>query len=74
VEGECTAVLRGLVPDAAAKEKAVALTQDTKGVLKVVDHLAVLPKPRVISIPETQAPSEPGDEVPAVAVRPRPLR
>jgi hypothetical protein len=74
VEEESTAILRGLVPDAAAKEKAVALTQDTKGVLKVVDHLAVPPKPRVISTPEAKSRMEPRDDVPAVAARPRPVR
>jgi hypothetical protein len=48
VEDDGTAVLKGLVPDAAHKEKAVALTRDTRGVARVVDHLAVPPPPRVI--------------------------
>lgn len=49
VEEDGTAVLKGLVPDAAHKEKAVILTRDTRGVAKVVDHLAVPPPPRVIN-------------------------
>jgi|GEM_PF-3217922 len=49
VELEGTAVLRGLVQDDQAKEKVVALTRDTRGVLKVVDHLAVIPQPRIFS-------------------------
>jgi osmotically-inducible protein OsmY len=61
VEDESTAILKGLVPDAAAKEKAVALTRDTRGVLQVVDHLAVVPPPRIIV-------ARPANEtVPAVA-------
>ena len=66
VEDESTAVLKGLVLDAAAKEKAVELTRDTRGVLKVVDHLAVTPPPRVITAPTAD------DAAPAVAVLPRP--
>jgi osmotically-inducible protein OsmY len=68
VEDGGTAVLKGLVPDAAAKEKAVALTRDTRGVLTVVDHLAVVPPARVIV-----APAAPASDA-AVAGRPRPLR
>jgi hypothetical protein len=49
VEDECTVVLKGLVPDTEAKEKAVVLARDTRGVLQVIDHLAVPPPPRVIS-------------------------
>ncbi len=49
IEDETTVVLKGLVPDAACKEKAVALARDTRGVERVVDHLAVMPRPRVIS-------------------------
>ena len=74
VEEEGTAVLRGLVPNAEAKERAVGLTQDTKGVLKVVDHLAVIPKPRIISVPQAEPEQADSIEaVPAVAVRPRPV-
>lgn len=58
VEDESTAILEGLVPDATAKEKAVALTRDTRGVLQVVDHLAVPPPPRVIAAPSAAAPPE----------------
>lgn len=68
VEDESTAILEGLVPDAAAKEKAVALTRDTRGVLRVVDHLAVVPPPRVIVAPPAN------DTVPTVAPRPRSQR
>jgi hypothetical protein len=52
IDEEGTAVLRGLVPDAAHKDKALALTRDTRGVMKVVDHLAVPPSPRVVNTPE----------------------
>ena len=51
VEEDGTAVLRGLVPDASHKEKAMTLTRDTRGVERVVDHLAVSPTPRVINTP-----------------------
>lgn len=68
VEEENTAILKGLVPDATAKEKAVALTRDTRGVNKVVDQLAVVPPARVIVAPPAD------DNVPADAGRPRPLR
>lgn len=37
-------VLRGSVPNQSAKRKAVRLTQDTVGVKRVVDELAVLEK------------------------------
>jgi hyperosmotically inducible periplasmic protein len=38
-------ILRGAVPSAEAKSKAVALAQDTVGVLRVVDQLTVGPPP-----------------------------
>jgi osmotically-inducible protein OsmY len=38
-----TVVLKGSVPDAAAKKKAVELANDTIGVEQVVDQLAVAP-------------------------------
>ncbi len=66
VEDASTVVLKGLVPDEASKEKAVALARDTRGVQKVVDHLAITPAPRVI---DASAPAGP-----AVATRPRSLR
>ena len=53
VSADGTAVLRGAVPDDAAKKRAVVLTRDTVGVTQVVDELTVLPPPRVI---ETRAP------------------
>ena len=68
VEDESTAVLKGLVPDDESKEKAVQLTRDTRGVLKVIDHLAVPPPPRVITSPRED------DGVPAVATRSRSVR
>ena len=43
-----TAVLRGGVPDAASKQRAIILARDTVGVTQVVDQLTVLPPPRVI--------------------------
>ena len=51
VEDESTAILEGLVADAGDKEKAVALTRDTRGVRKVIDRLAVIPASRVIDAP-----------------------
>ena len=51
---EGTATLRGQVPDAAAKEKAVALARDTRGVVRVVDHVAVTPPPRVFDARDPQ--------------------
>jgi hyperosmotically inducible protein len=42
------AVLRGVVPDAAAKTKAVALAADTVGVTRVVDELSIVPPTRVV--------------------------
>ena len=51
IDEDGTATLRGLVPDASHKEKAVALTRDTRGVVRVVDHLAVPPPARVIETP-----------------------
>ncbi len=41
VDEQGVATLRGRVPDAAAKAKAVALTRDTIGVREVVDELEV---------------------------------
>ena len=65
VEG--TATLKGLVPSAAAKEKAVALTRDTRGVTRVMDHLAVTPPPRVFDARDPQP-------EPVVATRPQTTR
>ncbi len=68
VDEEGTATLRGLVPDSTHKEKAVTLTRDTRGVVRVVDHLAVPPPARVIDTPV-------GDSVPTgVASQTRNLR
>jgi hypothetical protein len=53
-----TTVIRGAVPDAAARERAVLLARDTVGVAQVVDELTVLPPPRVIlSTPPTLTPT-----------------
>jgi hypothetical protein len=54
VEEDGTAVLRGLVSDAGHKEKAVALTRDTRGVERIVDELAVSPRRRVIETIATE--------------------
>lgn len=46
-----TAVVRGAVPDTAARQRAVLLARDTVGVTQVVDQLTVLPPVRVIPAP-----------------------
>ena len=43
-----TAVLRGGVPDEAARRRAVDLAKETVGVTLVVDELTILPPPRII--------------------------
>ena len=43
-----TVILKGAVPTAAVKTKAVALTRDTVGVTQVIDQLAVTPPARVV--------------------------
>ncbi len=43
-----TVVLKGVVPTAAAKTKAVVLSRDTVGVTQVIDQLAVSPPARVV--------------------------
>jgi len=45
VKGAGVAILRGTVPDAKARAKAVELTGDTVGVTEVVDQLTVLSAP-----------------------------
>jgi BON domain len=57
VEAEGTAVLKGIVPDRDHKELAVALAQETRGVARVVDQLAVSPASRTIE-------TTPADPVP----------
>ncbi|MBX6315341.1 MAG: BON domain-containing protein [Isosphaeraceae bacterium] len=49
--------LRGSVPDAASKAKAVALTKDTVGVTQVIDQLTVLPPPRTVPAASTTPPT-----------------
>ena len=51
VEEDGTAVLRGLVSSSAHKDTAVTLVRDTRGVERVIDHLAVPPAARVIDTP-----------------------
>ena len=51
VEEDGTAVLRGLVTSSAHKDTAVTLVRDTRGVERVVDHLAVPPTARIIDTP-----------------------
>ena len=48
VEEDGTTVLRGLVSSPAHKDTAVTLVRDTRGVERVIDHLAVPPEPRII--------------------------
>jgi hypothetical protein len=48
--------LRGTVPDAAARAKAVALTRDTVGVTQVIDQLDVVPPSPTEPIPATSKP------------------
>jgi len=43
--GDGVVTLDGTVADAKAKRRAVELTQDTVGVTRVIDHLAVRPAP-----------------------------
>jgi osmotically-inducible protein OsmY len=50
--------LRGSVPDAKAKHKAVELAQDTVGVTKVIDQLAVQPPERTSTESRETAPPE----------------
>ena len=63
VEDEGTVILKGQVPDDAAKEIAVDLTRDIRGVARVEDSLAVTPRPRVFAAAS--------DEDPSTAARPR---
>jgi hypothetical protein len=51
VQDQGTAILKGIVPDEAHKDKAVSLARDTRGVEKVVDELAVRPSARTITTP-----------------------
>jgi hypothetical protein len=51
VDEEGTVILKGQVADVEAKELAVESTRDIRGVMRVEDHLAVPPKPRVFSAP-----------------------
>lgn len=46
--------LRGTVPDAEAKKRAVVLARDTVGVTQVVDELAVSPPPKVVPAAKPQ--------------------
>jgi len=46
---EGTVILQGSVPDDNDKDKAATLARDTRGVSRVIDHLAIPPKPRVIA-------------------------
>lgn len=52
VPKEGTVILKGLVLDADSKEKAVELARETRGVRKVVDHLAITPPTRVFGTAE----------------------
>lgn len=48
VKDASVAILKGVVPTAAGKSKAVALTRDTVGVTQVIDQLAVSAPARVV--------------------------
>jgi len=48
VKDASVAILKGSVPSAAVKAKAVALARDTVGVTQVIDQLAVNPPTRVV--------------------------
>ena len=52
--------LHGMVASPDAKERAVALARDTRGIKQVVDHLAVVPKARVVSSPDEPDSADPG--------------
>ncbi|WZO96464.1 BON domain-containing protein [Isosphaeraceae bacterium EP7] len=51
VEEEGTVILKGQVPDAESKNHAVESTREIRGVVRVEDHLAVPPTPRVYNAP-----------------------
>ena len=51
------ATLRGAVPDAKAKAKAVELAEDTVGISKVIDQLTIQPPPR--TTPDTSSDATP---------------
>ena len=65
-----TIVLRGSVPDAVAKRRAVDLTESTVGVTRVVDELAILGQVQVI---ETSPNPRPIESTPAPPQTPDPL-
>ena len=52
--------LHGMVASPEAKERAVTLARDTRGTRQVVDHLAVVPKARVVSAPDEPDSADPG--------------
>jgi|GEM_PF-6154551 len=66
-----TVELHGMVASQEAKERAVALARDTRGIKQVVDHLAVVPKARVVSSPDEPDLVEP-DSPPVTAPEPTP--
>jgi hypothetical protein len=64
VEDGGTVILKGLVADAESKEVAVDLTRNLRGVQRIMDHLAVEPRPRVFA-------SRPTDDDAATGTRSR---
>src|SRR4051812_7620318 len=52
-----TTFLRGAVPDAAAKQRAIVLARDTVGVTQVVDELTLLPAPVIPATPVVVPPA-----------------
>ncbi len=48
VNEDGTAILRGAVPDEAAKQRAIILTRDTVGVVQVISELGVMSAPHLV--------------------------
>jgi hypothetical protein len=67
VEEEGTAILKGIVPDRDHKELAVALAQETRGVARVIDQLAMSPTSRIIEA--TPSPAVPTGVASGVIIR-----
>jgi hyperosmotically inducible protein len=66
VRDDAVVFLRGTVPDAEAKKRAVVLARDTVGVNQVVDELAVAPPAKVVPapLPAAKSPGTPSADKP----------
>jgi hypothetical protein len=66
VRDDAVVFLRGTVPDAEAKKRAVVLARDTVGVNQVVDELAVAPPAKVVPapLPAVKSPGTPSADKP----------